>query len=76
MDVLGLLQDEPDDFLKGGATAGGLDEQQIEQLIADRKAAKAGKNWALADSIRDQLKGQGIILEDVAGGNTIWRREG
>ena len=76
VDVLGLLQDEPDDFLKGGATAGGLDEQQIEQLIADRKAAKAGKNWALADSIRDQLKGQGIILEDVAGGNTIWRREG
>jgi cysteinyl-tRNA synthetase len=75
-DVLGLLQDDADNFLKGGTVTDGLDEQQIEQLIADRKAAKAGKDWALADSIRDQLKAQGVILEDVAGGNTIWRREG
>ncbi|MDD4914346.1 MAG: cysteine--tRNA ligase [Methylococcales bacterium] len=75
-DVLGLLQDDPDSFLKGGVAADGLDEQQIEQLIAARKFAKAGKDWAQADSIREQLKAQGVILEDVAGGNTIWRREG
>jgi len=52
-----------------------MDEQQIDQLIAARKAAKANKDWAQADSIRDQLKAQGIVLEDVAGGNTIWRRD-
>jgi cysteinyl-tRNA synthetase len=75
-EVLGLLQDDPDNFLKGGAATDGLDEQQIEQLIADRKTAKANKDWGLADTIRDQLKAQGVILEDVAGGSTSWRREG
>jgi len=74
--VLGLLQEEPDSFLKGGVGQGDLDEQQIEQLIADRKTAKVNKDWAQADAIRDQLKGHGIVLEDVVGGNTIWRREG
>lgn len=73
--ILGLLQDDPEAFLKGGAAEGGLDEQQIEQLIADRAAAKAAKNWAQADAIRDQLKQQGVVLEDVAGGKTSWRRD-
>ncbi|AEG02304.1 cysteinyl-tRNA synthetase [Methylomonas methanica MC09] len=73
--LLGLLQDDPDGFLKGGAGSESLAEAAIEQLIAARKAAKANKDWAQADAIRDQLKGQGIVLEDVAGGNTIWRRE-
>jgi cysteinyl-tRNA synthetase len=73
--LLGLLQDEPDQFLKGGAGDDGISAEQIEQLIDDRKTAKANKDWAQADSIRDQLKAQGVVLEDVAGGNTIWRRE-
>ncbi len=73
--LLGLLQDEPDQFLKGGAGDDGISAEQIEQLIEDRKTAKANKDWAQADSIRDQLKAQGVVLEDVAGGNTIWRRE-
>ncbi|WKJ92670.1 cysteine--tRNA ligase [Methylomonas montana] len=71
--ILGLLQDDPDSFLKGGATDG-LSETEIEQLIEDRKTAKANKDWTQADGIRDQLKEQGVVLEDVAGGNTIWRR--
>lgn len=73
--VLGLLQDDPDSFLKGGAADAGLGATEIEQLIEARKTAKANKDWEQADSIRDQLKAQGIVLEDVAGGNTIWRRE-
>jgi len=73
--ILGLLQDDPESFLKGSAGADDLDEAEIERLIADRKAAKANKDWAQADAIRDQLKSQGIVLEDVAGGKTIWRRE-
>lgn len=72
--ILGLLQDDPDSFLKGGSNDG-LAEAEIEQLIEARKTAKANKDWAQADSIRDQLKAQGIVLEDVAGGNTSWRRE-
>ena len=74
--ILGLLQDEPDQFLKGGADLGGVSEAEIERLIAARIQAKADKNWAQADAIRDQLKQQGILLEDVVGGKTIWRRAG
>ncbi len=72
--ILGLLQDDPESFLKGGAGEG-LAEADIEQLIEARKTAKANKDWAQADSIRDQLKAQGIVLEDGAGGHTIWRRD-
>ncbi|MCQ8126888.1 cysteine--tRNA ligase [Methylomonas rivi] len=73
--ILGLLQDDPDGFLKGGTGNESLAEAEIDQLIAARKAAKVNKDWAQADAIRDRLKEHGIVLEDVAGGNTIWRRE-
>jgi cysteinyl-tRNA synthetase len=73
--ILGLLQDDPEAFLQGGNNADGLSAETIEQLIAERKAAKAAKNWAQADAIRDQLKAQGVVLEDIAGGETSWRRE-
>jgi len=72
--VLGLLQDEPDNFLKGGDTEDGLSEEDINQQIQARIDAKNNKDWAKADEIRDQLKAQGIIVEDVAGGSS-WRRE-
>ena len=45
----------------------------MEQLIAERIAAKAGKNYARADEIRDQLSSKGVVLEDGADG-TSWRR--
>ncbi|MCX7097133.1 MAG: cysteine--tRNA ligase [Methylococcales bacterium] len=74
--LLGLLQDEPDAFLKGGQVDGlGLSDDAIEQQIAERIAAKQAKNWALADQIRDNLKQQGVILEDAPNGTTSWRRE-
>lgn len=46
---------------------------EIENLIIERTAAKKSKNFARADEIRDQLKDQGIILEDSAQGTT-WRK--
>ena len=71
--VLGLLQREPQLFLRGAA-ADGLAEEQIQALIARRTQARQNKNWAESDRIRDELKAQGIILEDTAG-QTSWRRE-
>ncbi len=73
--VLGLLQNDPEQFLQGGdADSGQISAQEIEQSIALRLKAKADKNWAEADRLRDELKNQGVILEDVPGG-TNWRRE-
>ncbi len=91
--VLGLLQDDPDSFLKGrgrdvtvaltgvSATASvgtvtahvGMSNENIDDLIAQRLAARKAKNWAESDRIRDELKAQGIILEDGPQGTT-WRR--
>jgi cysteinyl-tRNA synthetase len=48
-------------------------EEKIEALIAERVEARANKNWAESDRIRDELTAQGIVLEDSAGG-TSWRR--
>ncbi len=71
--LLGILQDDPRTFLRGDGAAG-LEDGQIEALIARRLEARANKNWAESDRIRDELKAQGVILEDGAGG-TSWRRE-
>lgn len=67
---LGLLQDEPSRVLKAGVA---LSEAEIDAKIAARTQAKADKNYALADQIRDELSAAGIQLEDSAAGTT-WRR--
>ncbi len=73
--VLGLLQYSPQRFLRqggGSAAVDGLSVEQIEQLIAARNEARAAKQWAEADRIRDELKAKGVILEDRSG-ETTWR---
>ncbi len=72
--VLGLLEHNPEDYLKGHGEAGGLSDEEIEALIRARNDARAQKDWAEADRVRDELSAQGIVLEDGAGGTT-WRRE-
>jgi cysteinyl-tRNA synthetase len=67
--LLGLLQDAPDAFLKGDA------DDDIEQQIQARIDAKKAKDWATADKIRNDLKANGIILEDSPDGTTSWRRD-
>ena len=71
--IIGLLQRDPAEFLQGSAASDGLTNAAIDALIAQRKQARADKNWAESDRIRDVLNAENIILEDGAGGTT-WRR--
>ena len=57
-----------------GSTDDGLSAEAIEALIQQRLEARNAKNWAESDRIRDELKSNGIILEDSKQGTT-WRRD-
>jgi cysteinyl-tRNA synthetase len=71
-DLLGLLQQDPEAWFAGAAD-GELDAAAIDDLIAQREAARASKDFARADTIRDQLADAGITIEDGSSG-TRWRR--
>ncbi|PLY12488.1 MAG: cysteine--tRNA ligase [Sedimenticola sp.] len=72
--ILGILQDDAESYLRGGAAPGdGLTDDAIDTMIQQRLDARASKDWAEADRIRDQLKDQGVLLEDGPQGTT-WRR--
>ena len=71
--TIGLLQRDPTEFLQGGSVSDGLSNEEIEALIEARKQARADKNWAESDRIRDELAAANVILED-KGGVTTWRR--
>ncbi|AOR61987.1 cysteine--tRNA ligase [Pectobacterium wasabiae] len=72
--VLGLLEQDPEQFLQNGAQVDNDEVKEIEALIQQRKDARAAKDWALADQARDRLNEMGIVLEDGSQG-TIWRRK-
>jgi cysteinyl-tRNA synthetase len=76
--TLGILQSDPTAFLQGSSKGGpaslaALDETAIQVAIAARAAAKASKDFAEADRIRNMLLEQGVVLKDSATGTT-WER--
>ncbi|MEM9397839.1 MAG: cysteine--tRNA ligase [Pseudomonadota bacterium] len=74
-ELLGLLQSDAEEWLQGprGSGAGGLANAEIEALISARADAKAAKDYARADELRDELSAAGVVLEDSPSG-TLWRR--
>ena len=71
-DLIGLLQSTPATWF--GADAGNPESAAIEGLIEKRNQARADRDFAAADALRDELTAMGIVLED-ADGVTRWRRE-
>ena len=69
--LIGILQEDPDKWLGYGYSES-LDNKTIENLIKKRNEARRNKNFALADTIRDELKNKKIEIEDTKDG-TIWR---
>ncbi len=66
--VIGLFEAPPQ-----APPADEMDAERIEQLLAERDAARKAKDFARADAVRDQLKAMGVTIEDTPGG-TAWRR--
>ncbi|NOT57965.1 MAG: cysteine--tRNA ligase [Deltaproteobacteria bacterium] len=77
--VLGIMNEDPTRFLEAqkqrGLTHTQLTPDVIEQLIAERAAARKAKDFKRGDAIRDQLAEQGVILKDSPTGTT-WTTEG
>lgn len=69
---LGLFQQDPEAWFSGSSDD--VNAQEINALIAERSQAKADKNWARADEIRDLLADKKVVVEDSASGTT-WRIE-
>ena len=72
--TLGILQSEPENFLKGFSFASEDEKKKFEELIKARNKARELKDWAESDRIRDELSQMNIVLEDSSKG-TIWRKK-
>ena len=73
-DTIVAFLDETDAMFSAWPHATESLDAEVEALIDARRAAKAARDWAEADRVRDQLKALGIVLEDRKDGTTGWRR--
>ena len=84
--VLGLGGQDPAEWFRlyapqlstGDATAEAgpvLSNEEVQRLVDARAAARAAKNWAESDRLRDELAAAGVIVEDKPGGKATWRRK-
>ncbi|MCH7980963.1 MAG: cysteine--tRNA ligase [Proteobacteria bacterium] len=71
-DLMGLLQSDPEEWFAGDAD-GQISAEDIEALIEKRKQAKANRDFAAADAVRDELEAAGVSIADGRDGTT-WRR--
>ena len=77
-EALGLVHENPEEVLSAlkkhehDVSGVGVDAAWIEALIAERKEAKAAKNWARADEIRKEIASKNIVLKDNPDGSTTW----
>ncbi|MEM9838457.1 MAG: cysteine--tRNA ligase [Pseudomonadota bacterium] len=69
-ELLGLFAETEDQWFRGGQDD---DAERIDSLLTERSEARASKDFARADEIRDQLAAEGIVIEDGPNGAT-WRR--
>ena len=73
--MLGLVNDWADiPMLDGGEAGAGVAPEiaaRVDALLADRAAARAAKDWARADEVRDILNAAGVQVTDV-GGQATW----
>jgi cysteinyl-tRNA synthetase len=72
--LLGILQQSPEDWFQQSRNAEAIGAAEIEAMIEERQAAKAERDFARADALRATLRARGVILEDSREGTT-WRRE-
>ena len=74
--VLGLFLEDPDEYFQKDrdkeVQKRGLNVEDIESLIEERRAARAAKDWKKADEIRDTLAGKGVTLKDTPTATT-WK---
>ena len=71
-DLMGLLQSDPEEWFAGDAD-GQISAEDIKALIEKRKQAKANRDFAAADAVRDELEAAGVMIADGRDGTT-WRR--
>ncbi len=78
-DSMGFVNENPESILAGlqkndqVLTDSSVDAAWIENLIEERKAAKASKNWTRADEIRKELAAKNIVLKDNPDGSSDWK---
>ncbi len=71
--MMGLLGNDPEQWFTDSASSSGPTAEDIEHRLAARLEARARKDFAAADAVRDELQALGIELEDGPEGTT-WRR--
>ena len=70
MRLLGFLSESAGQWRERKQRASGVDVKQVEQLIAERTAARERKDFKESDRLRDQLVAMGVVLKDSKAGTT------
>jgi cysteinyl-tRNA synthetase len=70
--LLGLMQLSPQEWIAAKTQGIDVDAEKVEALIAERLAARAAKNWAESDRLRDELVALNVVLKDNKDGTTTW----